>query len=127
MPNQGTASPAEIQTMATAAAAGDRLALERLLLAHYEELALSIRPKLPTRLQSTQAVEDILQQTFMQAFRDIHRFEARSDASFGDWIGRIAEHRLLDAIKEHDRQKRGGDMQRVENSPFDSCLTPLLE
>lgn len=127
MPNQGTASPAEIQTMATAAAAGDRLALERLLLAHYDELALRIRPKLPTRLQSTQAVEDILQQTFMQAFRDIRRFEARSDASFGDWIGRIAEHRLLDAIKEHDRQKRGGDMQRVENSPFDSCLTPLLD
>lgn len=127
MSEQGSATPDERQQMAVAAAGGDRLALERLLLAHYDELAARVRPKLPVRLQSVQAVEDILQQTFMQAFRDIGRFEARSDAKFADWIGRIAEHRLLDAIKEHDRQKRGGEMNRVENSPHDSCMTPLLE
>ncbi len=115
------------RTLAAAAAGGDRIALERLLLAHYDDLARRIGPKLPARLQSTQAVEDILQQTFMQAFRDIRRFEPRAGAAFGDWLGRIAENRLLDAIKEHDRQKRGGDLVRVETSPHDSVLTPLLD
>ena len=122
----GSQNPDE-RALAVAAAGGDRVALERLLLSHYDGLERRIRPKLPARLQSTQAVEDILQQTFLQAYRDIGRFEPRSDAAFGDWIGRIAENRLLDAIKEHDRVKRGGDLVRVEASPNDSVLMPLLD
>jgi RNA polymerase sigma-70 factor, ECF subfamily len=113
--------------LAVAAAGGDRLALERLLLAHYDSLTRQLRPKLPARLQSTQAVEDILQQTFLQAFRDIGRFEPRAGASFGDWLSRIAEHRLLDAIKRHDRKKRGGGMAQVGTAGDDSCLMPLLD
>lgn len=127
---QESAGAGELQNepaLAKVAAQGDRVALERLLLAHYDEIARRIQPKLPARLQSTQAVEDILQQTFMQAFRDISRFQPQAGPTFGDWLGRIAENRLLDAIKQHDRQKRGGDLVRVEASPNDSCLLPLLE
>jgi RNA polymerase sigma-70 factor, ECF subfamily len=103
--------------LTAAAVAGDRVALERLLLAHYDELARRIDAKLPLRLQSTQAVEDILQLTFLQAFRDIAHFEQRTDATFGDWLARIAENRLCDAIRQHDRPKHGGDLQRVEEGP----------
>jgi len=129
MPQEPASSGESLNEPALAmfAAQGDRLALERLLLAHYDEIARRIQPKLPARLQSTQAVEDILQQTFMQAFRDIGRFQPQAGATFGDWLARIAENRLLDAIKQHDRQKRGGDLVRVEANPNDSCLLPLLE
>jgi RNA polymerase sigma-70 factor (ECF subfamily) len=72
-------------------------------------------------------VEDILQQTFLQAFRDVRRFQPRSGATFADWLGTIAEHRLLDAIKQHDRQKRGGDWARIEGSADDSRLSPVLD
>jgi RNA polymerase sigma-70 factor (ECF subfamily) len=112
--------------LVAAAAQGDRLALERLLLANYDQLARRIALRLPTRLQATQAVEDILQQTFLQAFRDIGRFEPRPNASFGDWLGTVAEHRLLDAIKQHDRRKRGGGWGQV-GSDNDSRLSPLLD
>jgi RNA polymerase sigma-70 factor (ECF subfamily) len=97
------------------AVAGDRAALERLLLAHYDTLERRIASKLPARLQSTQAVEDILQLTFLHVFRDIGRFEQRSGATFGDWLARIADNRLYDAIKQHDRQKHGGEMRRLED------------
>ncbi len=103
----------------TAAVTGDRVAFERLLLAHYDELARRIEAKLPPRLQSTQAVEDILQLTFLQAFRDIAHFQQRTDATFGDWLARIAENRLCDAIRQHDRPKHGGDLQCVGDSPRD--------
>lgn len=103
----------------TAALAGDRVALERLLLAHYDDLARRIAAKLPPRLQSTQAVEDILQFAFLQAFRDIAHFQPRTDATFGDWLARIAENRLCDAIRQHDRPKHGGDLQRVADCPRD--------
>src|SRR5262245_19504009 len=54
--------------LVAAAVAGDRVALERLLLAHYDGLARQVAARLPARLQATQAVEDILQLTFCQAF-----------------------------------------------------------
>src|SRR4051812_17523424 len=94
------------------AIAGNHAALERLLLTHYDDLERNIRFKLPPRIQSVQAVEDVLQLTFMHAFRDIDRFQPRSDASFADWLLRIAENRLVDAIREHDRSKRGGEMRQ---------------
>jgi RNA polymerase sigma-70 factor (ECF subfamily) len=105
--------------LTAAAAAGDRVALERLLLAYYDDLARRIDAKLPLRLQSTLAVEDILQLTFLQAFRDIAHFQQRTVATFGDWLARIAENRLCDAIRQHDRPKHGGDMRRIGDSPPD--------
>lgn len=119
---QAGAVPGELPSEAALVAlavAGDRAALERLLLAHYDDLAKRIDSKLPPRLQSTQAVEDILQLTFMQAFRDIATFEQRTDAGFGDWLARIAENRLCDAIRHHDRPKHGGDLRRVEDAARD--------
>jgi len=111
--------PAEERELVAAAVAGDRVALERLLLAHYDHLAGRIASRLPARLQATHAVEDILQVTFSEAFRDIGRFEQRDDASFGNWLACIAEHRLLDAIKQHDGAKRGGDLNRVGDAARD--------
>jgi len=129
MASQDSESGSEIPlqpALIAAAIAGDCVALEQLLLAHYDQLERQIGAKLPPRLQSTQAVEDILQLTFMQAFRDIGRFEQRPDATFGDWLARIADNRLLDAIKTHDRSKHGGDLHRLEDaSPNDSRMASL--
>jgi RNA polymerase sigma-70 factor (ECF subfamily) len=99
-----------------AATAGDRAALEQLLLRHYDGLAQRVGARLPARLQATQAVEDILQVTFSQAFRDITRFEPRSEGSFGKWLAKIADNRLVDAIKQHDCEKRGGGMRQVADA-----------
>jgi RNA polymerase sigma-70 factor (ECF subfamily) len=110
------------------AIAGDRVALEWLLLAHYDDLARRIGTKLPVRLRSTQAVEDILQLTFFQAFRDIGRFQPRPGATFGDWLRRIADNRLYDAIKQHDRKKHGGDLRRIhEDERTDGSVLSLWE
>jgi RNA polymerase sigma-70 factor, ECF subfamily len=95
------------------AASGDHVALERLLLANYDRLARSIGAKLPASVQQVVDVDDILQQTFFQVFRDIHNFEARSGPSFFSWVKTIAENRLLDTIKGLKRKKRGGDHHRA--------------
>ena len=128
---QAAAVPSEFPmelALVAAAVDGDRVALERLLLAQYDSLAQRIGAKLPPRLQATHAVEDILQLTFFQAFRDIRQFQQRADASFGNWLARIAENRLCDAIKEHDRAKRGGDMRRVEDAAgSDSSILSLWD
>ena len=96
------------------AAAGSRPAVERLLLDHYTPLVQHLRPLIPVSAQSVLSVEDILQETFSQAFQDIRTFTPATDKSFGTWLKAIAENRLLDAIKALKRKKRGGGQLRVQ-------------
>jgi RNA polymerase sigma factor (sigma-70 family) len=58
-------------------------------------------------------VEDILQDAFSQAFRDITQFNTTADGSFYAWLKAIADHRLADALKRIRRKKRGGDRHQL--------------
>jgi RNA polymerase sigma-70 factor (ECF subfamily) len=117
------------QELIRRAISGDRPALERLLLDHYDPLLRHIDRKLPAAMQSVLEPEDILQETFAQAFRDVGRFEPRSSESFHAWLRSIAEHRLQDAVRALKRKKRGGDRRRVGNAPDPntSSMAELVE
>ncbi len=101
------------QRLIAGATSGDGVALERLLLTCYDRLARNIGSKLPASVQQIVDVDDILQQTFLQVFRDIRNFEPHAGRSFFNWVKTIAENRLLDTIKGLKRKKRGGDHHRV--------------
>jgi RNA polymerase sigma-70 factor, ECF subfamily len=111
--NQNTFTGTSEHQLITKAASGDHVALERLLLTYYDRLARSIGAKLPTSVQQVVDVDDILQQTFLQVFRDIRNFELQSGPSFFSWVKTIAENRLLDTIKGLKRKKRGGEHHRA--------------
>ena len=100
------------------AISGDGVALERLLLTYYDRLALHIDSKLPASVRQVVGAEDILQQTFLQVFRDIHNFKPHSDLAFFAWLKTIARNRLLDVVKGLKRKKRGGSRNQVR-SPAD--------
>jgi len=90
------------------AVAGDRPALEELLLIHYDRLGRRIRRKLPVTMRAVVSEEDILQQAFADVFCQVSTFEPRGPRSFFFWLATIADHRLQDAIKRHQAAKRGG-------------------
>jgi RNA polymerase sigma-70 factor (ECF subfamily) len=90
------------------AVAGDRLALEKLLLAHSLQLSLHIGAKLPGSVKGVLGVEDILQQTFVHAFQRIERLEHTTQRSFSAWLKAIAENQVQDAVRGLRRKKRGG-------------------
>lgn len=100
------------QTLVEKAIAGDRLAVERLLVLHARRLSRHLQPKIPDMLQGVVDVDDILQQTFLQVFRDIQTFEPAGEGSFYAWLRGIAENRLFDCIRQHKRKKRGGEFKR---------------
>ena len=100
------------------ATSGDGVALERLLLTYYDRLAHHIDSKLPASVRQVVGAEDILQQTFLQVFRDIHNFEPHSDLAFFAWLKTISRNRLLDVVKGLKRKKRGGSRNQVR-SPDD--------
>ena len=96
------------------ARAGDRAALQQLLWDHYNRLVGFIAPRLSGNLQRLVAIEDVVQETFILAIRDIGNCQAASDQAFAAWLSAIAEHRLHDIIKGLYRRKRGGDRRQVE-------------
>lgn len=94
--------------MIASAVAGDGTALEELLLGYYDRLLRRVARKLPASLRGTVCEEDILQQTCAEAFLRIRSFQPTYEAAFFRWLVTIADHRLADAIKAHNRVKRGG-------------------
>lgn len=65
-----------------AAMAGDSTAAEQLLLGHFSTLERHIGPKIPPAARRQIALEDVLQDVFAQAFRDIAKFDPQSPNSF---------------------------------------------
>ena len=73
-----------------------------------------------------QDAEDVVQESFLRAFKQLGRFESR--ANFGTWLHRIAVNCSIDLIRGRKHQEMGqdandlelldsGDDQRVDPSP----------
>ena len=60
--------------------------------------------------------DDVVQETFLRAYRQLERFEER--ANFGTWLHRIAINCALDLLRARGRLDRhyGGDLESAEMS-----------
>lgn len=91
------------------AAAGDRGALERLLLHYQADLLASIHRKIGRRHAGALiSPEDVLQETWAAAARSVTTFEARGGDAFLAWLKAIARSRLLNMLEATRAKKRGG-------------------
>lgn len=111
------------------AIAGDHAALQRLLLTHTAQLSRYIAGRLLPSMKGYVSGDDVLQETLLQAFLGIHKFEPMSPGSFYAWLKAIADMRLLDALKAQGRQKRGGNRRQLRDTTDSrtSCLIDLIE
>jgi RNA polymerase sigma-70 factor (ECF subfamily) len=109
-----------------AAVRGDSVSLEQLLIDHFAPLERYLRLRIPTDMQRHLGAEDILQETFAQAFRDIRQFRPGDEVAFLAWLKTIADHRLSDAIKLLGRKKRGGDKHQLSSRDVAKTSTAAL-
>ena len=91
---------------------GDEKAWGDLLKLHTPELRRVVAGKLSAKWQSLLSEEDVLQETFTDAFLDINQFKPGSDSTFLAWLTTLATPNLLDAIRILEAAKRGGDVRR---------------
>jgi DNA-directed RNA polymerase specialized sigma24 family protein len=91
-----------------------------LLLDHSSALKNHISHELPTSLLSHVTDDDLLQETFIQAFCLIERYEPRDDGSFLAWLKRLADNQIRETIRAFERRKRGGGFRRREDPVQDS-------
>lgn len=108
------------------AVAGDRTALERLLILEFGYVQGHIAQQLPAWLQGLLSADDLLQDTFAQAFRAIGQFDFRSERSLRSWLCTIADNRLQDVIRQMKRKKRGGGWAKA-GPRLDANPSSLLE
>jgi len=75
---------------------------------------------------SAQDAEDVVQETFLKAYRQLSRFESR--ANFGTWLHRIAVNCSIDLIRSRPHREAGHDAADLDqlgsNDEVDRQVSP---
>jgi len=103
---------------------GDRVALGRLLIAHDARLRGHISRRISHDLQGLLSVEDVLQETYIEAHRHIGGFEPHGPQAIYRWLAAIADHKLIDAARAAHAAKRPPP-HRALTSPVDRSTSFL--
>jgi RNA polymerase sigma-70 factor, ECF subfamily len=96
-------------TLLEQARAGDREALSRAFEKYQRRLAVLVHFKLSERARAFAEVDDIVQETFLRAFRNIDGFSYQAAGSFLRWLSVIADHVIVDRVRYQGRERRAGD------------------
>lgn len=113
----------EHQPLLRKAVLGDADALSMLLKKYSPSVRSSLSGQIPTRWQSVLSEDDVMQQTYADAFTGIAHFDPDEGGSFSGWLCRLAQCNLRDAIRMLKAVKRGGQASRVElDDPVDPTV-----
>jgi len=112
-------SPTSTFALLEQAQSGDRDALSRAFEKYQRRLAVLVHFKLSDHTRTFAEVDDVVQETFLRAFRDIRNFHYQAPGSFLRWLSAIADHVIVDRVRYQHRERRAG-----EEIPFRSASNP---
>ena len=108
---------------------GDSLAMSKLLVAFHSVIRARALERMDRVLRSRMEPDDLLQDTYLQATRQISQFEGENPHTFLNWVLTILDNKVVNARQALHRQKR--DVAReVSPGKFragSSCLNLLDE
>jgi len=118
--------PDQSRMWAQAARAGDRLALAKLLAAHYPRLRARAEAGMDPPMNARYDPDDILQDVYLDLARQLPRFEHHAGGSFLNWVLTILDHKLVDAWRAAHCQARDVGREIPAQLPgADSCYNLL--
>jgi RNA polymerase sigma-70 factor (ECF subfamily) len=94
---------------------GDGAALRSLFGRHRDRLEARVRRRLSTAILRKVSAADVLQEAYLTAHERLSDFEDRGDGSFGRWLGRIVDHKLMHAVRRFagtDKRAAAGEVTR---------------
>ncbi len=106
---------------------GDRGALTQLIERYGPAVRNRFRCEIPQRWQSMLSVDDLMQETYTDAFLDVGTFVSRGEGAFRAWLITLAKRNLLDAVKAMKAARRGGHRRRVEARSTEESVQVLVE
>lgn len=108
-----TAAPSSIAEMIARARDGDRDALGELLEQHRAYLKLITQRSIGNQLGGRLDASDIVQQTCLSAFGNIHKLLSDNPDEFAAWLRKVHERNVQNAVRDHvETQKRALDRQQ---------------
>jgi RNA polymerase sigma-70 factor (ECF subfamily) len=105
----------------------DRQTLPQLLERHGPVVRQRLAAQIPRCWQSVLSVDDVMQQTYTDAFLDIDRFVPHGEDSFAGWLASLARCNLVDALRMLEADKRGPERRRSESRVGEDSVTALCE
>ena len=91
----------DYQTLIQEALLGNRDAIGQLLDRHRPYLKMLTLRVLDGQLNARVDDSDLVQQTWLAAFRDFDNFEGNDEAQFVAWLRKIHEHNITDTMRIH--------------------------
>ena len=102
---------------------GRREAFRELYDAHREGIyRLALR-----YVRSPQDAEDVMQETFIKAFRNIERFDFRADASISTWLSTIGVHCAIEHLRRNKRRMRAAHLSLSDLAKEPASAQPSPE
>lgn len=80
---------------------GDASAFDPLFDRFYPRLRLTLRSRMSSRLREHADPDDVIQDIYMEVFRNFHKFELRDPESFWKWLLTVARWKVRDLGKHH--------------------------
>ena len=99
---------------------GERTAFDELATSITDPLLASIRLRLGEKLREKLDPEDVLQETFVRAFRSIRHFRWQGDESFRRWLEGIAANFILHSARTYTRKRE----IRIQRDPAAKDVSP---
>jgi len=106
---------------------GDTDALTELLVNEGPALRARLAAEIPARWRSVLSADDVVQETYIDAFLDVKNFVPRGPGAFTAWLLTLARRNLVDAIRMLEAEKRGRSYRRLERRGTDDTLVALHE
>lgn len=85
---------------------GDSTAYEELVTRVAPRLSFYIQARLSAGLKAKVEVQDILQETLMQAHNNLDQFQSQGEGAFCRWLYSIAENRIRSTAERFNAKKR---------------------
>lgn len=109
------------------ARSGDRDALGALMERCATDVRSALAGSIPGKWQSQLSIDDVLQQTYIDAFLGLARYLDSQSQGFVGWMITLARRNLIDAFRMLDAEKRGGNHQKVEFHACHESMAKLSE
>lgn len=105
---------------------GDRRALDDLFARYLPRVRQIVALRLGYRLRDFATHEDIVQESLLKAFRNLDRFEPRSEGSFRNWLARCVVNSANDWFRRQRAERRGGGRVRPMSSLESEDITTIV-
>lgn len=90
---------------------GDASAREELFRRHVPRVTRIVALRMRSRFDDLADVEDVVQETLLDACTNLQGFEPRSDGAFRNWLATLAQHNVTDRARRRATLKRGAGIE----------------